>query len=94
MAIPENGDGPATSVLDYKTANEVLENYERDGLDVRTLLNSKTNGGLTYELDDFKRQWTFADPRAATTISSCFLVTLAFLRAMSHWKPQSPRGSP
>lgn len=34
---------------DYTTALEVLKQYtERDGLDAKTLMDSKTNGGLTY----------------------------------------------
>ena len=37
-------------VLDYSTALEVLDAQypEGDGIDVRTLLNSQRNGGLTY----------------------------------------------
>ena len=36
-------------LLDFNTALEVLESYpERDGIDVQTLLDSKSNGGLTY----------------------------------------------
>ena len=36
--------------LDYTTALEVLKNeyQERDGIDVKTLIDSKKNGGLTY----------------------------------------------
>ena len=38
------------TVLDFKQAAEVLkkEYSERDGIDVATLLDSKTRGGLTY----------------------------------------------
>jgi IMP dehydrogenase len=48
-----NGDAMAdTSVnaLDFTKALEVLKNDypERDGIDVKTLINSKENGGLTY----------------------------------------------
>jgi len=48
-----NGDAMTnTSVnsLDYTTALEVLKNeyQERDGIDVKTLIDSKKNGGLTY----------------------------------------------
>lgn len=45
---------PATNgtakVLDHTTALEVLKNEysERDGLDIHTLIDSKLNGGLTY----------------------------------------------
>lgn len=44
-----NGTTPA-EVLDYKTALEVLKNdyTEYDGIDVHTLVDSKRNGGLTY----------------------------------------------
>lgn len=37
-------------VLDHKNALEVLKNEypDRDGIDVKTLLDSKNNGGLTY----------------------------------------------
>jgi len=44
-----NGSGPA-KVLDFSTALDVLKNEypERDGIDVKTLIDSKTNGGLTY----------------------------------------------
>lgn len=36
-------------VLDYSKALEVLKNEsQRDGIDVQTLLDSKRNGGLTY----------------------------------------------
>ncbi|KAL8338674.1 hypothetical protein RB598_007142 [Gaeumannomyces tritici] len=39
----------STKFLDFKNAEELLEEYEsRDGLDVRQLLDSKVNGGLTY----------------------------------------------
>ncbi|KAL1304054.1 hypothetical protein AAFC00_000491 [Neodothiora populina] len=36
-------------ILDFNTALDVLKEYpERDGIDVQTLLDSKNNGGLTY----------------------------------------------
>lgn len=36
-------------VLDYSTAEEVLKEYQsRDGLSVQELMDSKTQGGLTY----------------------------------------------
>lgn len=36
--------------LDFSKALEVLKNEypERDGIDVKTLIDSKVNGGLTY----------------------------------------------
>lgn len=49
-----NGDskpnGASKDVLDFTAALDVLEKEytERDGIDVQTLLDSKTNGGLTY----------------------------------------------
>ncbi|OCL12314.1 inosine-5'-monophosphate dehydrogenase-like protein [Glonium stellatum] len=48
-----NGDSMADSsakVLDYATALDVLKNEysERDGIDVKTLTDSRVNGGLTY----------------------------------------------
>lgn len=48
-----NGDAMADSsanALDFSKALEVLKNEypERDGIDVKTLINSKENGGLTY----------------------------------------------
>lgn len=38
------------NVLDFSTALDVLKNEytEHDGIDVQTLINSKNNGGLTY----------------------------------------------
>lgn len=40
----------ATNALDYTKALEILENEypERDGIDIKTLIDSKRNGGLTY----------------------------------------------
>lgn len=37
-------------VLDFRTANQFLEKEyaEKDGIDVKTLLDSKLRGGLTY----------------------------------------------
>lgn len=53
-----NGDSMADAapilknnkVLDFHTALDVLQNdyHERDGIDVKTLVDSRTNGGLTY----------------------------------------------
>lgn len=48
-----NGDAMANSAvdaLDFTKALEVLKNEypQRDGIDVQTLIDSKTNGGLTY----------------------------------------------
>jgi len=52
-----NGDSMEGSVpildnkiLDFKSANQVLQKEypERDGIDVKTLLDSKLRGGLTY----------------------------------------------
>jgi hypothetical protein len=53
-AMPiSNGDAmtnTAANALDYTKALEVLKNEytERDGIDVKTLIDSKKNGGLTY----------------------------------------------
>ena len=46
MAMANN----AANALDYTKALEVLKNEypERDGIDVKTLIDSKKNGGLTY----------------------------------------------
>ncbi|KAF3039748.1 hypothetical protein E8E12_007063 [Didymella heteroderae] len=49
----QNGDAmidTTTNALDYTKALEVLQNeyQERDGIDVKTLIDSKKNGGLTY----------------------------------------------
>lgn len=36
-------------ILDFRTATKTLDTYEeRDGIDVKTLLDSKARGGLTY----------------------------------------------
>ncbi|KAJ9636312.1 inosine-5'-monophosphate dehydrogenase [Coniosporium tulheliwenetii] len=48
-----NGDSmaaPSRDVLDFSTALDVLkkEYPERDGIDVKTLIDSETHGGLTY----------------------------------------------
>ena len=52
-----NGDAVGTGtpllrnkeILDYKNALDALHNYEsRDGLDIRSLLDSKEHGALTY----------------------------------------------
>lgn len=48
-----NGDSMApanTNVLDYASALDVLEKEynSHDGLDAKTLIDSKLNGGLTY----------------------------------------------
>jgi hypothetical protein len=48
-----NGDAmtnTASDALDYTKALEILKNEypERDGIDVKTLIDSKTKGGLTY----------------------------------------------
>lgn len=41
---------PGGKVLDYTKALELFnaENADRDGLDAQTLLDSRNNGGLTY----------------------------------------------
>jgi IMP dehydrogenase len=49
----QNGDAmidTTTNALDYTKALEVLQNeyQEGDGIDVKTLIDSKKNGGLTY----------------------------------------------
>lgn len=50
----DNMDGPPVlhkeKILDHKTALELLDKEypQRDGIDVQTLLDSKNNGGLTY----------------------------------------------
>lgn len=46
-----NGDSMSypQDVLDHTLALKFLQEYpEKDGVDVRTLLDSKTRGGLTY----------------------------------------------
>lgn len=48
-----NGDAMgsgAADALDFSKALEILEKEypQRDGIDVKTLIDSKTNGGLTY----------------------------------------------
>ncbi|KAE9368712.1 IMP dehydrogenase [Stipitochalara longipes BDJ] len=44
-----NGDAKTPSVLHHSKALEVLKEYEeRDGLDIKSLLDSKKHGGLTY----------------------------------------------
>ncbi|KAF2198238.1 IMP dehydrogenase [Delitschia confertaspora ATCC 74209] len=50
MAIINVDSNGKADVLDYKNALEILEKEysQRDGIDVQTLINSKTNGGLTY----------------------------------------------
>ena len=45
--ITPNGSTPV-DVLDYQTAVDVLSEYTRDGLDVKSLLDSDKRGGLTY----------------------------------------------
>ncbi len=39
---------PGKSALDYKTALDVVASDDQDGIDVKTLLNSNSHGGLTY----------------------------------------------
>ena len=39
---------PGKPALDFTMALDVLGNEERDGIDVKTLLDSKAHGGLTY----------------------------------------------
>jgi IMP dehydrogenase len=51
--MPSNGvvtNGTHPTLLDSKKAVEYLkaEEFGADGLDVKTLIDSKTNGGLTY----------------------------------------------
>jgi IMP dehydrogenase len=51
--MPSNGvvtNGTHPALLDSKKALEYLktEEFEGDGLDAKTLIDSKTNGGLTY----------------------------------------------
>ncbi|KAJ4308477.1 inosine-5'-monophosphate dehydrogenase [Neodidymelliopsis sp. IMI 364377] len=51
--VIQNGDAmtdTTANALDYTKALEVLKNeyQERDGIDVQTLIDSKKNGGLTY----------------------------------------------
>lgn len=47
-----NGDASAShaKVEDYKSALKILQNEypEGDGIDINTLVDSRTNGGLTY----------------------------------------------
>lgn len=49
-AMPGSTDITKGKIEDYSRALEILESEypERDGVDVRTLLDSKTRGGLTY----------------------------------------------
>ena len=59
---------PGLGILDYTKAFEVLsdEFAEGDGLDAKTLLDSKVNGGLTYNdflvlpgyIGTFKPPWS------------------------------------
>jgi len=39
---------PGKPALDYMTALNVVAGEEQDGIDVKTLLNSNSHGGLTY----------------------------------------------
>jgi len=41
---------PKEKILDFNKALDIVKNEypERDGIDVQTLLDSKNNGGLTY----------------------------------------------
>ena len=39
---------PGKPALEYTTAIDVLKDEEQDGIDAKTLLDSKVNGGLTY----------------------------------------------
>jgi IMP dehydrogenase len=41
---------PKEKILDYQNALDIVKSdyAERDGIDVKTLLDSKNNGGLTY----------------------------------------------
>ena len=39
---------PGKSALDFKTALDILHDEEKDGIDAKTLLDSRLNGGLTY----------------------------------------------
>ena len=41
---------PKEKILDFNNALDIVKNEypERDGIDVKTLLDSKNNGGLTY----------------------------------------------
>lgn len=41
---------PKEKILDFNNALDIVKNEypERDGIDVQTLLDSKNNGGLTY----------------------------------------------
>lgn len=50
MPTTTNGNAMVADALDYTKALEVLQSdyAERDGIDVHTLVNSKNNGGLTY----------------------------------------------
>lgn len=60
---------PGQNMLDYTTALDVLQrekNQLLDGLDVRTLLDSKTHGGLTYNdflvLPGYIGEWELSIP--------------------------------
>jgi IMP dehydrogenase len=41
---------PKEKILDFQNALDIVKSdyAERDGIDVKTLLDSKNNGGLTY----------------------------------------------
>jgi len=48
-AKPPSVFGPSKDLLHHSKALEVLKQYEeRDGLDIKSLLDSKRHGGLTY----------------------------------------------
>ena len=57
---------PGKPSLDHTVALEMLASEERDGLDIKTLLDSKTHGGLTYNdfliLPGYIGRMFFPDP--------------------------------
>ena len=87
---------PEQKVLDYTKALEVLQDEYKnaDGLDAKTLLDSRTNGGLTYNdflvLPGYIGTFT---PNAQALAFTNFIFQ-ASLRQMSPWTPQSPSESP
>ncbi|KAK3330182.1 IMP dehydrogenase/GMP reductase [Apodospora peruviana] len=49
MPATNGSSAPAAKALDFTTAEDVLKEYQsRDGLSVQELMDSKTQGGLTY----------------------------------------------
>lgn len=85
-------------ILDFHTAAEVLhkEYPQRDGIDVRTLLDSKINGGLTY--NDFLILPGYIGRQlrkpGALLLAACLLPLQASQPMPFRPTPQSPSASP